>query len=85
MYRGEEGKKAYEEVIGYCGKEDPFDGLFDEVCKEWRTEPTSDLRRLIGEQLHYQQGWVCGQCGGTNAPWVNRCPCVPLPAPVVTC
>lgn len=28
-------------------------------------------------------GWTCPACGGGLSPFTNRCPCVPLPAPVI--
>ena len=30
-------------------------------------------------------GWICPRCGGGNAIWSPRCPCVPIPSPPVTC
>jgi len=30
-------------------------------------------------------GWVCPACGGGNSQLSTRCPCVPLPAPAITC
>lgn len=77
MYKGEKGKRAYEENIGKIKRKDLEEALEEFKKKVWQENPI--------ELPHYQQGWVCNQCGGTNAPWVSRCPCVPLPAPVVTC
>lgn len=30
-------------------------------------------------------GWICPRCGRGNGPFSATCPCVPMPAPVLTC
>jgi len=29
-------------------------------------------------------GWLCPRCGRGNGPFASTCPCLPMPAPVIT-
>ncbi len=28
-----------------------------------------------------EQGWICGRCHKSNAPWVRSCDCMAMPVP----
>jgi len=40
---------------------------------------------ILQEELVNEEILTCIKCGAGNAPFVDRCSCTPLPAPVITC
>ena len=65
-------------------------------CEEWRQAMTQKQSRAKEDPPAEPSlersikpidvgGWICPRCGGGNAIWSARCPCVPIPLPPVTC
>ncbi len=69
---------------GTCSRcKTEIDSMRDKLSQ--KTEmgaPRTDQREKIPAGA---VGWTCPRCGRGNGPFTSTCPCLPMPAPVVTC
>gem|GEM_PF-1946636 len=69
---------AYEHRCTRCGYVDHLREVYT-VPEEQAEQPPAEQLPPPNATAAMFPGWVCPRCGGGNAPWATRCPCVPLP------